>query len=192
MANYGRDLEIGIPGNVVLEDAHNEFAGEEFIVGAIETLKTTTIVSCPVLPIGIPGIGLTAEDASDAMGTLVNLRVPKRGVIVSATYFDLDDEGTQVDLEIFNHVITQVADNATWTCSDADIIYFLTEIAFVSFDDHTVSQTSEVTNIGKAYTAPEGLLWIQAVCRVICTIAADSAPRFQLQIQSFDPDFKES
>ena len=156
----------------------------------IKALGTTNIVSCPAAPLAIPGIGAGAEGALDAMGGLFTIKVPKRGVIVSGTYFDLDDEGSQVNFYLFKEKPTAIADNSAWTCSDADVIKQVAKLAFFSFNDQTASQTSELTNIGKAYTAPEGKLWIQAQCVSICTIAV--APRFQLQIQSFDPDFKES
>ena len=165
-------------------------ANLESVEEAIKTIGTTTIVACPKVPAIIPGIGAGAEGALDAMGTLFSIKVPKRGVIVSATYFDLDDEGTQVNLYLFSREVTAIADNDAWTCSDSDILYQIAKLAFVSFNDQTVAQTSELTNIGKAYTAPEGKLWIQSQCVSICTIA--TAPGIQLQIQSFDPDFKES
>lgn len=165
----------------------------EDVEKAVKEIATTQIVSCPLTPVEIPGITAADElDANDAMGTLVTLLVPKRGVIVSATFYDLDYKGTQVDLEIFNHSITQVANDAAWSLGDIDVLSFLTEINFFAFDGHTACYTSEVKNIGKAYTAPEGKFYIQAVTRSTLTIAAGSMPRFQLQIQSFDPDFKES
>uniref|UniRef100_A0A6M3XSV7 Uncharacterized protein n=1 Tax=viral metagenome TaxID=1070528 RepID=A0A6M3XSV7_9ZZZZ len=164
----------------------------EDIENAIKALGTTDIVTCPLHPVGIPGIGAGAEDANDALGTVFTIDVPKRGVLVSATYFDLDDEGTQVNFYLFKSLPTAIADNAAWTCSDADVIKQVTRLAFFVFNDQTVSQTSEIKNIGKAYTAPEGKFYIQAQCAGTPTIATGSAPRLQLQIQSFDPNFKES
>ncbi len=163
------------------------------IVQAILGIKTTEIVSCPLIPVTIPGSSSAgAYTANDAMGTLVKLRVPKRGVLISATFFDLDYEGSQVDLMVFNHEITQVASEAAWTCSAGYVLNFITPIEFIVLKAHTASQTSNVTNIGVAYSAPEGYLYIQAVTRATPTIAAGSEPRFQLQVQSFDPAFKES
>ena len=160
---------------------------------AVKDLKTTSIVSCPSKPVQLPGIVTGGGHiAGECLGLITQLSVPKRGIIVSATYYDLDYEGTQVDLEIFNHLITQVADAATWTLSDIDVLYFIKEIQFFAFDLHTASATSEANNIGRAYVAPEGKLYIQAVCRATCDIATGSEPRFQLQIQSFDPSFVES
>ena len=168
-------------------------ANLESLEKAIRELLTTNIVSCPFEPVAIPGSSSSgAYIANDAMGRLVQVKVPKRGVIVSATLFDLDYEKKQIDLEIFKYSITQVTSEDAWTCSDADMVKFVVAIAFAGFDDHAVNATSEVNNIGKAYTAPLGILWVQAVTRGAPTIAVGSEPRFQLQIQSFDPTFKES
>ena len=147
------------------------------------------IVVCPAIPIAVPGIGAGAHAAGDCLGTIRRIRVPKRGIIYSATFWDLDDEGSQVDLEIFRYKITQIADDAAWAPSDADMEHFVAELAFVAFDDHINNQTSDITNIGKAYVAPEGLLYVQAVCRGTPTIV--TAPLIQLQILSGDPDWRE-
>jgi len=164
-------------------------ATQESIEQALKAIRTTSIVSCPIRPIAIPGIGAGAEDALDAMGTLFELRVPKKGILLSATYFDLDDEGTNVYLHLFNHPVTAIADNAAWTCSDTDVLNQIARLTFDTFSDNDVNQMAEIKNIGKGYTAPEGKLWIQAECVSICTIAI--APRVQLQILSYDPDFTE-
>lgn len=168
-------------------------ANLETVVEAVEEIKTTTIVSCPKVPLEIPGIGLNTYTTLDAFGTQMVLSVPKRGVLVSATYFDLDFEGLQVNLHIFNKTFTATAIEATWAPSDADIVKLVDRLAFVSFDSHTNSYTSKLTNIGTAYTAPEGKFWIQAQCVGAQDMASLAVmPRFQLQIQSFDPTFKES
>ena len=153
---------------------------------------SSKIVSCPREPYRIEGIGAGAEDADDCLGTVSKIKVPKYGIIYSATFLDLDDEGTQVDLEIFKRSYTAIADNAAWSPTDSDMEGFVHEIPFFSFDDHINSQTSESNGINKAYTAPDGVFYIQAVCRGTPTIAAGSEPRFQLQILSLDPDFEES
>lgn len=168
-------------------------ASEIELLKEIKTLIFTPkiIVSCPAEPIMIPGItAADAFDANDAMGTIVIVQVPKSGVIYSATFYDLDYEGTQVDLEIFKRNITQVASDAAWTCSDTDIMNFVTELQFYAFDSHTACYTSESKNFGKAYNAPEGKFYIQAVTRSTPTIVAGASPKFQLQIQSFDPLFE--
>ncbi len=159
----------------------------------IQSLVFTTrsIVSCPKEPVMIPGIvAADAFDANDCFGTIVQLLVPKAGVIYSATFYDKDDEGSQIDLEIFKRPIAQVASDAAFAPTDVEILDFVAEIQFFAFDDHGSCQTSEVKNIGKAYTC-DGTFYIQAVARSTPNIAANNMPYFQLQIQSFDPDFQE-
>lgn len=147
-------------------------------------------VNCPERPAEIPGItAADAFDANDCMGTVYKLHVPFSGVIYSATFFDLDDEGTQVDLMVFNHEITQIASDAAWAPGDDDILKLQTMLSFVTFSDHGGCRTSELTNIGKAYTAPEGYLWIQAVTRSTPTIAVGNMPHFQIQISPDDPNW---
>jgi len=168
-------------------------ANFDSIEEVLKDIKTTTIVDCPLVPVVIPDVGLNTYTTLDTFGNMVKLKVPKRGVIVSATYYDLDYEGLQMNLHIFNHLITQIAPEAAWAPSDGDILNLVTRLAFVSFDSHTNSYTSEITNIGKAYTAHEGLFYIQAQCVGAQDMASAAVyPRYQLQIQSFDPDFKES
>ena len=158
------------------------------VMDAINKIVVSDIVSCPSEPVAIPGIGAGAEGANDAMGTYTKVKVPKKGIIYGATFFDLDDEGSQVDLEIFKRSYTAVSDNAEWDLSVADAVNFVHEISFFAFDDHKTTQTSE-DDSPKAYTAKEGYFYIQAVCRGTPTIA--TAPKFQLQILSFDPEFTE-
>ena len=156
----------------------------------LKTKPQDRIYSCPELPIEIPGITpADALDANDCMGVQFPLKVPKRGIIYSATMWDLDDEGLQVDLEIFKEPIVQAANDAAFAPTDQDIMGFVTELNFVAFDDHGSCQTSEIKNIGKAYTAPKGIFWIQAVTRGAHNIAQAAMPRIQLHILPLDPDW---
>lgn len=162
----------------------------------LEQIKSLTsrgrVVSCPRFPMMIPGIvAADAFDADDCFGTVATIDVPPSGILYSATFFDLDDEGTQVDLEVFKEPIAQVASDAAFAPSDAEILTLVTELNFTTFDDHGGARTSEITNIGKAYTSPNGKLYIQAVTRSISTIAAGNMPHFQLQILSDDPEWIE-
>ena len=163
------------------------------LLEAIKTLVFTpkTIVSCPVTPIKISGSNSSgAYTANDAMGLITKLAVPKSGEIRSAMLLDLDDEGTQIDLEIFKRSITQIASEDAWSPSDVDMLHFVAELAFVVGDDQINSYSFQLSNIGVAYNAPEGFFYIQAVTRSTPTIAVNSEPRIQLQILSFDPDFE--
>ena len=148
-------------------------------------------VSCPMNPMAIPGVDTAIYAAGDAFGTVFMVEVPKSGIIYSATFWDMDDEGLQTDFEIFRRAITTTANNAAWAPSDADILNLVTELSFVSFDDHGNSRTSELTNIGKAYSAPDRKFWVQAISRSTPTIAASNLPYFQLQILSDEIDYVE-
>ena len=165
----------------------------EELINAVRGIRTTTIVSCPIVPAVIVGSdSATALESGDTVGLVFKLKVPKSGIICSATLFDFDDEGTQVDLEIFKASIVDVAVDAAYAPTDSEGLVFLTEINFFAFDDHGAFQTSEVRNVGKGYSVPDGLFYCQAVTRSTPTIAAGVPHRVQLQIQSFDPAFKES
>ena len=162
------------------------------LINAVRGIGTTTIVSCPNVPAGIPGIAAAdAFDAGDAFGTLLELKVPKMGEIRSATFWDLDYEGTQIDFMVYNVVVAQIASDAAWAPADIDQLHLITVLSFVSYINHANSYTFELTNIGKAYTTPLGKIWLQGRCIATPTIAAGAMPRIQLQIQSFDPSFKE-
>jgi len=148
------------------------------------------VVSCPSSPQIIVGSdSATALESGDTMGNVFQLKVPSSGIIYSATLFDYDDKGIQVDLEIFKDTIADVAVDAAFAPTDTEGLAFLTELNFVAFDDHGLFQTSEIFNIGKAYTAPKGAFYIQAVTRGTPTVTAGSPYRIQLQILSFDTNF---
>ena len=162
------------------------------ILEAIRGNKLPKVVTCPLVPIVIPGITVSnAFDAHDCFGTLFIIEVPTSGIILSATYWDLDDEKTQLDLEVFKAPIAQIASDDAWAPTDDDLLKFVTEISFFALDDHINSATSDVTNIGKGYKAPSGKFWIQAVDRSTKNIAAGNIPRVQLQILSDDPNWQE-
>ncbi len=167
-------------------------ANFEDIEQAIKAIGKTTIVNCPLEPIVIPEVGTNTYTTLDTFGKIVKLKVPQRGEIRSAIYYDLDYEGLQVNLHIFRRSVTQIAPEDAWAPSDADILDLVTTLSFVSYVNHSNSYTFELTNIGKAYTAPKGFFWIQAQCVGAQDMAsAEVYPRFQLQIQSFDPNFVE-
>lgn len=160
------------------------------ILDAIVGKKISKVVSCPSEPVEIAGIDTAdAYTAKDTLGTLTTISVPESGILYSATLWDLDDEGSEIRLHIFKHEPTQIADDATYAPADGDIIKLVTTLSFASFTDYQNSQVSELTNIGKAYTAPGGLFYIQAETRSTPTIAAGSQPKFQLQIIPDDPDW---
>lgn len=166
------------------------------IIELLEEIKNTReskVVSCPAEPVVIQGIttGGALSASGDTLGTVTKVAIPKSGVIYSATFYDMDDEGIQTDLEIFKKPIADVVWDAAFAPTDTEMAHFVTELAFFAFDDHGTAQTSELVNIGKAYTAPDGFFYIQAVARGTPNIAANNLPRFQLQILSDDPNYQE-
>uniref|UniRef100_A0A6H2A0G0 Uncharacterized protein n=1 Tax=viral metagenome TaxID=1070528 RepID=A0A6H2A0G0_9ZZZZ len=160
---------------------------------ALKEIRTTSIVSCPIRPIAIPGSdSATALESGDTMGNVFSIRVPRSGVIVSATLWDMDYKNIQTDLEVYREPIADVAVDAAYAPTDAEGLNFITELSFFVFDAQGANfYTSEITNIGKAYSAPKGLLYIQGVTRGTPTVTAGSPYRVQLQIQSFDSNFVE-
>ncbi len=169
-------------------------ANFETIEAVLKTLGTTTIVSCPLLPTVITGSdAATALESGDTLGTVFEIVVPKRGVIISGTLFDFDNKGIQTDLAIFKKRIADVAVDAAYAPTDAEGLHFITLLKFVSPDAQGANfQTFELTNIGKAYSVPNGVFYIQAITRGTPTVTAGSPYKVKLQIQSFDPTFKES
>ena len=148
-------------------------------------------VSCPLSPIEIPGItAADAFDANDCFGTVFKIAVPKAGIIQSATYWDMDDEGTQIDFMVFKNPITATTSDAAWAPTDADLLSLVTTLQFATFKDHGTGQTAELVNIGKLYTAMGGYLYVQSQCIATPNIAAGNMPRFQIQIMSLDPSFE--
>ena len=124
-----------------------------------------------------------AYAANDAIGGMQEIDVPVSGVIQSANYWDRDDEGLQVDIAICSErFATSIADNAAFSLLDEDTLKVIHVISFSSFTDFINGQMSSVVSIGKAYYAPSGKLYIQAIARGALNIAAGSEPMFQLNI----------
>ncbi len=168
-------------------------ANLENIEQAIREIRTSKIVSCPKAPFTLLGITAATElDAGDTLGQVFKVPVPKRGVLYSANFYDLDDDNIAVDFEIFTSSIADVAFDAAYAPSVVEMKSFLTKLAFFSLDDHINTRTSELLNIGKAYTAPDGFFYIQGVTKGLSNIAAGAMPMFQMHILSDDPDFIES
>ncbi len=167
-------------------------ANLEDIELAIKKIRASKTVSCPAIPMVIPGSdSATALESGDTLGTVFELDVPKSGEIRSATLFDFDDKGIQTDLEIYKQPIADQAVDAAYAPTDIEGLNFLTSLKFVSWDDKGVFQISELTNIGKAYSTPNGKFLIQTVTRGTPTVTAGSPYRMQIQILSDDPDWVE-
>jgi len=130
-----------------------------------------------------PGIvtGVAYTDL-EAMGTAFSFRVPVSGIIQSANYYDLDDEGLQVDLLLMDNEPAVQTDNSPVSFSDDDLIKIVTRIQFTTFADVTNGQFSEVKNIGRPYVQENRVLWAQLQARGALNIAAGNLPMFRIFI----------
>jgi hypothetical protein len=132
-------------------------ANLESVEQAILKWKSQKMVSCPSIPMAIPGSdSATALESGDTIGNCFSLRVPPSGQIVSATLYDFDAEGSQVDVFVFKEKIADVAVDAAYAPTDVEGLTFLTLLSFVSFTDQGAYKTSEINNIGKGYSVPCG------------------------------------
>jgi hypothetical protein len=167
-------------------------ANFESVENAVKDIQTTKVVACPLVPALIAGSDTaTALESGDTLGLVFPLSVPKSGVIISATLYDFDDKGITTDLMIYSARIADQATDAAYAPTDIEGLNFITCLTFAVPIDHGNFQTFELTNIGKAYSIPQGIFFCQAVTRGTPTVTAGSPYRVKLQIQSFDPSFKE-
>lgn len=140
----------------------------------------------------VPGIvtGAAYADA-DAIGTLIefpNLLTLNpytntySGMLHSALYFDLDDEGLQVDLHLFGRRITDGTDNSAYAPTDADVRAYLGTVSFTAFFNLGANQVSVVTGIGLPLVSTSSSVFGQAVARGALNIAAENLPEFSLTV----------
>ena len=152
------------------------------VVGEVVVVGKTPRVG-PISPIGIV-TGAAYADL-DAMGTIAfRLKVPKSGIIQSAIYYDLDDEGLQVDLWLLDERPDAQTDNAALAHSDADLLKVIDVIQFAGFRDAANGQVSPQDGLGIAYVAPSGWLYMQLQARGALNIAAGALPTFKFTILS--------
>lgn len=149
------------------------------IEGTVQIVGKTFRTPRIVIP-GIPGAVLYT--AGDAFGTKFSFDVPYAGTIEVAVMLDKDDEGIETDLVLFTEDFTEIADNAAFDLSDADLEKFLSTISFATFKNFGLNQSSTAAAIGLAYIAPQRKLWAQMVTRGGPTIAAGVIPEVRLTI----------
>lgn len=130
-----------------------------------------------------PGIDTSdAYTAGDAVGTQFQIHLPfTQGVLYSATYYDRDDEGTQMDLIISEFEwATKIADDAAMSPVDAELVKIIEVLEFASFEDFANGQISRLRNIGLAFNLDRHELWLQMETQSTPTIAAGSEPQVRL------------
>lgn len=158
-----------------------------------ETLTELPVTSTQVTigPVMVPGIGTAAAYADgDALGTKFQFtnvfRAPKySGVIVSALYYDLDDEGLGVDLHLFKADFTSGTDNSAFAPSDADLLNWVGTISFGTSDFFNLgsNQVGQKLALGLGINGASSTLYCQAVARGALNIAdVHNIPRFSIVV----------
>lgn len=137
----------------------------------------------------VPGIGTGAAYAAlDQIGTLFRFPDVTRpgvqtGVLHAACYYDLSDQGIQVDLWLFSAPVTLAADNAAFVLSDADLLKVEYVVQFTDFNDANTGQYSVVPSIGYPFRTVGGTSLYAAVqSRGTPTITAAMLPHFRLAV----------
>ena len=140
-------------------------------------------------PVEVPGITTGAAYADkDQIGSLFSFdRVSRNdvfsGILQGGNYYDLDDEGLQVDLWLFYGTVTLAADNAAFALSDGDLAKVVAVLSFTAFSDAANGQFSQVTGLAKPFRTRGGTrLWAAAQARGALNIAAGNLPRFSLDV----------
>lgn len=136
-------------------------------------------------PITSPtGIGTGSAYADkDAMGTTAfSFPVPAEGIIITGTYYDLDDEGLQVDLWLFDEQPSAQTDNSAFTLTDADLQKVIGVIEFTNAKDAVNGQVMQSNGLNIAYKAKSQLVYAQLQARGALNIASSNLPAFALSI----------
>jgi hypothetical protein len=130
----------------------------------------------------VPGVGTgAAYEAGDAFGTLMTFQDVFRpekcsGVIVSAFLIDLDDEGLQKDVVVFEKNVTGVADNAAFAPTDLDMLSCRGAFSITSFVNLGSNQIGTANNINLWMTSSDQHLRVWLVTQGADNIAAGSVP----------------
>lgn len=120
------------------------------------------VVRTPPRP--VPGIAPSvAYAAEDALGTKFTIPVPPKGIILSALLIDTDDNTDEIDFLLFDRDFTGGTDNSAFTLAAGDHEALIGVFAIDTFKAVNGDQIGVANNIGLAYSAPEGVLNIQAV-----------------------------
>lgn len=131
---------------------------------------TFTVGGKTVVPFVKPTITAGAYSANDAVGGVMTFPVgngPRRsGIIAGATLIDCDAEGAALNLFLFSHNITSVADNAAFDPTDAEMLRCIGVISFGASDYASAASLSSVAHLsGLAipFVCPWGSLGISNV-----------------------------
>lgn len=137
-------------------------------------------------PVQIAGVGTAAlYTTGDAFGTTTKILVPKSGIIQGIRFYDLDNEGVNMEAYFFRQAPAGLAaDNAAVSVPDDQLHLIEASILIDTWRTFAAAQLGVEDNLGISYTAPSGALWVHWVTRGGPTIAAGSIPLFKLLILS--------
>ena len=132
----------------------------------------------------VPGIGAGVAYADkDAFGTLFLFDpVPKSGIIMTALMTDIDSEDINVDLFLFNAEITTGTDNSAFNQNAFELTAY-EGIVTLATRKNASTMYGNNDNLHKAYVAPEGKLWVQAVARGAIDIAAGNILLYKVALR---------
>lgn len=156
-------------------------------VRVVEPIRAGQTIITP--RIEVPGITTGAAYADkDQIGSIfvfpgLTRKGINTGIIQAADYFDLDDEGLQVDLWLYSGPVVLAADNSAHALADSDLIRVVDVIQFTTFYDAANGQFSSVKAIAKPFRTVQGQsLYASAQARGALNIAALNLPQFRLHI----------
>ena len=130
----------------------------------------------------VPGIGTgAAYAAADAFGVKFSFTVPVKGTIINVIFQDLDDEGLDKELNIFNRDFTETADNAAFAPSDDDLLNCI-GVANIDTWYNFANNQIGMAYPALGYVAPTGLLYAQLLTRGADNIASGAIPKIFLVI----------
>ncbi len=130
----------------------------------------------------VPGITTGAVYAAgEAVGGKFTISVPRSGIITVAMMLDLDDEGKEMELWLFDGDFTATTDNTAFAVTDADLLKLaVPPISLVNFADANVNQVISNTGLALPFEAPLRELWCQCVTRDTPNIASGNIPLIRL------------
>ena len=170
--------------------------GEVDVVARRPLLAQTKTVTCPLVPMQVPGITTAdALDALDTVGSLFFIATPPSGIIKAARWYDPSDQGSEINVHVFSGKVTLSASDAAWTLNDDDSLRELDTLEFTStsFVDNIANRYARLTDIAIPYSTRIGGLWFGAATPAASTptYTAPAFPRLQLVILTDDPDWQE-
>ena len=143
------------------------------IAGVARTVGATFTVG----PVEIPGTTASAYGAGNALGSMIEFTVPRRGVIYYATMLDPSNQGLEVDLPLFASPFTQTADHSAFamTAGNARAGRMIGQLKFSTFTAYGSVKWAEL-NPYLEYYAPSGIIYSQALSVGTPTYAAGTGP----------------